>query len=82
MDKKEKRLSAEVDTKYMINFFTKSIKDRKDSELKKVSNFLLSNYTYFIKLKTTKDFDLQKIEKMLKYAKLEQIPENFFFIYY
>ena len=76
MDKKEKRLSAEVDTKYMINFFTKSIKDRKDSELKKVSNFLLSNYTYFIKLKTTKDFDLQKIEKMLKYAKLEQIPEN------
>ena len=76
MDKKEKKLSSEVDTKYMINFFTKSIKDRKDCELKKVSNFLLSNYTYFIKLKTTKDFDLQKIEKMLKYAKLEEIPEN------
>ena len=71
----QKKNSIKFD-KTLFLFFNKPLKLRIDSDIKKVSKFLSQNYTYFINLKSTKDFNPQKIEKIIKYAKLENIPEK------
>ena len=71
----QKKNSIKQDSTLFL-FFNKPLKSRIDSDIKKISKFLSQNYTYFINLKSTKDFNPQKIEKIIKYAKLENIPEK------
>ena len=71
----QKQKTIKIDTTLYL-FFNKPLKFRTDSDIKKISKYLSQNYTYFINLKSTKDFNLQKIEKIIKYAKLETIPEK------
>ena len=62
--------------KILLNFFDRQLKDRTESDIKHMSKYLSQNYAYFMNLKTTKDFNPQKFEKIIKYAKLEIIPAN------
>ena len=62
--------------KILENFFNKQQKDRMESDIKRISKYLSQNYAYFINSKSTKDFNPQKIEKIIKYAKLELIKAN------
>ena len=71
----QKQNSIKIDTTLYL-FFNKPSKFRTDSDIKKLSKYLSQNYTYFINLKSTKDFNPHKIEKIIKYAKLETIPEK------
>jgi CRP-like cAMP-binding protein len=71
----EKKNSIKLDSTLFL-FFNKQLKFRTDSDIKKISKYLSQNYTYFINLQNTKDFNPQKIEKIIKYAKLEIIAEK------
>ena len=62
--------------KILEKFFNKLQKDRMESDIRHMSKYLSQNYDYFKNLKTTKDFNPQKIEKIIKYAKLELIQPN------
>ena len=62
--------------KILLNFFDRQLKDRTESDIKHMSKYLSQNYAYFMNLKTTKDFNPQKFEQIIKYAKLEIIPAN------
>ena len=55
--------------KILEKFFNKQQKDRMESDIRHMSKYLSQNYDYFKNLKTTKDFNPQKIEKIIKYAK-------------
>lgn len=69
-------IQINIDDKIIQNFFNKQLKDRNDTEIKHISKYLSHNYAYFMNLKSTKDFNPQKIEKIIKYGKLELIPAN------
>ena len=62
------------DDELFVNFFNKQSKNRKDSDIRAISKYLCQKYTYFINIKSSKDYNRQKIEKIIKYAKLEEIP--------
>ena len=57
-------------------FFKKELKDRRESDVNYLSKYLSHKYTYFVNLKSTKDFNPHKISKIIKYAKLETIAGN------
>ena len=65
-----------ISDKILEKFFNKQQKDRMESDIRHMSKYLSQNYDYFKNLKTTKDFNPQKIEKIIKYAKLELIQAN------
>ena len=72
----DKNKSFDNSDKTLISFFNKLSKNRKESDIRKISKYLSKNYTYFINLKSAKDSNPQKIEKIIKYAKLEEFPPN------
>ena len=66
----------QISDQFLQNFFNKHLKDRTESDVRKMSKYLSHNYAYFVNLRSTKDFNPQKIEKIIKYAKLELMPDK------
>ena len=64
-------LKTQDKKEYIYNFLKKSPYMRSHEEIKKASKFLSDNYQYFIDLKSNKEFGYQKIEKIIKFSKLE-----------
>ena len=60
---------------FILNFLKKSTNTRTKEEIKTASKYLSENYQYFIKLKEANESE-KKIEKIVKYAKLEIFLED------
>ena len=60
----------------IIKILSKNIDKRTEEEIRIVSRYFSEHYQYFIKLKSNKDFGLQRIERIIKYAKLETHPQD------
>jgi len=60
---------------YILNYLKKAPKTRTKEEIKTASKYLSEQYQYFIKLKETHESE-KKIEKIVKFAKLEIFLED------